>query len=123
MFLIDLTHATNEVKSLDYNKMRIEVVNFFLVRFDVDILFDFTPSTQANGAFQIDPRHEHRYNGHIWCKVKTTNIKNSFGLGFKSTKCLGHLQSQNDYCFLFNRLSVHNKVNWNGDLSQVLIVG
>jgi len=40
--------------------MRIEVVNFFLVRFDGDVLFDFPPSPQANGAFQIDPRHEHK---------------------------------------------------------------
>jgi hypothetical protein len=42
-------------------------------------------------------------------------------LGFQSAKCLGHLQCQNDYCFMFFQSSVHNEVDWNDDSSQVPI--
>jgi hypothetical protein len=31
---------------------------------------------------------DRKHNGHAWCKVKTTNIKNDFGLGFCSDKCM-----------------------------------
>ncbi len=44
-------HAFNELRSLDYNIMRIEMMNFLLVRFDVDILFEFPLNPQTNGAF------------------------------------------------------------------------
>jgi hypothetical protein len=38
-------------------------------------------------------------------------------LGFRSAKCLGHLQCQNDSCFLFFRSSAHNEIDWSGDSS------
>jgi len=34
-------HASNKLNSLDYHTMRVEVVNFFPIRFDGDILFEF----------------------------------------------------------------------------------
>jgi hypothetical protein len=50
-----------------------------------------------------------------------TKIKNSFGLGFQSTKCLGYLWCQNDSCFMFLQSTTHNEVDWSDDLSQVLV--
>jgi hypothetical protein len=44
-------HASNEVRSLDYNIKIIETMNFLLVKFDGDILFEFPRNPQANGAF------------------------------------------------------------------------
>ncbi len=35
---------------------------------------------------------DRKYNGHVWCKVIITNIKNSFWLSFRRVCCLGHLQ-------------------------------
>jgi hypothetical protein len=41
---------------------------------------------------------DRKYDGHAWCKVITTNIKNNFGFSFKEAHCLGQLQCvQDDY--------------------------
>ncbi len=32
---------------------------------------------------------DHKYNGHPWCKVKISNIKNGFGLGLKTIGAWG----------------------------------
>jgi len=50
-----------------------------------------------------------------------TNIRNSFGLGFQSVKCLDHLWCQNDSYSVFFQFGACNKVDWNDDLSQVPI--
>lgn len=42
-------HAFNELRSLDYNIMIIEMMNFLPVRFDGDILFELPLNPQANG--------------------------------------------------------------------------
>jgi hypothetical protein len=60
---------------------------------------------------------DRKYDGHIWCKVKMTNIKNSFGSGFWSAKCLGHLWCQNDSRFVFFQSSARNEIDWSGDSS------
>jgi hypothetical protein len=42
--------------------------------------------------------------------VKTSNIKNNFGLGFRSTKCSGHLHCDNESCKHFLRFVAQNEV-------------
>ncbi len=64
---------------------------------------------------------DRKVNGHTWCKLQISNIKNSFGLGFKTTKCLGHLCCQNDSYPLFQCFYVRNEVSWQGDSLQLLI--
>jgi len=34
---------------------------------------------------------DRKYNGDAWNKMKMTNIKTNFELGFKNIQCLGHL--------------------------------
>jgi hypothetical protein len=34
---------------------------------------------------------DRKYDGHVWSKLVTTNIKELFGLSFRKTHCLGHL--------------------------------
>jgi hypothetical protein len=36
-------------------------------------------------------------NGHVWCKVITTNIKNNFGHSFKKACCVGQLHCVHDF--------------------------
>jgi hypothetical protein len=66
---------------------------------------------------------DRKYNCHAWCKLQTSNIKNSFGLGFRTMKCLGHLCCQNDSCPLFQHSSTHNEGTWSGNCLQLLIFG
>jgi len=37
-----------------------------------------------------------KFNGHVWNKVKMTNIKNNFEFGFRSIQYLGHLRCRNN---------------------------
>jgi hypothetical protein len=39
-----------------------------------------------------------KYNGHAWCEVITTNIKNSLGLNLRKAHCLSHLHYVHDDC-------------------------
>jgi len=40
----------------------------------------FTTPSQMQGV-------DKKYNGHAWCKLVTTNIKNLFGFNFKKARC------------------------------------
>jgi hypothetical protein len=84
-------HASNKQRFLDYSIMKIETLNFLFVRFDGDVLFEFPLVHKPMGLSKRMQGMDRRYDGHTRCKVKMSNIKNSFGLGFKSIKCLGRL--------------------------------
>ncbi len=59
---------------------------------------------------------DRKNDGHAWCKVKTTNIKNDFNLIFWKARCLGHLQCQNDgYDFFLLNKCTH-EIAWIGDI-------
>ncbi len=62
---------------------------------------------------------DRKYNGHVWYKVKTSNIKNNFGLGFINTSFLGHLGYDNDSYKHFLCFIVWNEVSWINDFSQI----
>ncbi len=104
------SHLSNELRSLDYNKIKVKYVSSLPITFN-DIIFELSPicfPTNHYGQMQV---MDHTYNGHIWCKMKTSNIKNNFGLGFRSTKCLGRLCCDNDYYEHFLHFVVRNKVS------------
>jgi hypothetical protein len=54
---------------------------------------------------------DRKFDGHARCKLQTNNIKNLFGLGFKTTKCLKHLCCQNDFSPLFLSYPMHNEIS------------
>jgi hypothetical protein len=94
---ISLTpHACYELKSLDYEAITIEFVNCLLTKFNGDILFKLLHVHHPLGQSRQLQSMDRKFDGHVWCKLQTNNIKNSFGLGFIMTKCLGHLCCQND---------------------------
>ncbi len=103
-------HSLNELRSLNYNKIKIEYVSSLAITFNDDIIFELLPirlSTCHSGQMQ---GMDCKYDGHVWCKVKTSNINNSFGFGFTSTRCLGHLHCDNDSCKHFLHFDVQNEV-------------
>jgi len=88
-------NVSNKLKTLNYDTMIIQKVLCFLTRFNSGIPFEFPPLGQPK-TFQTNVGHVRKRDNHAWCKVKTTNIKYDFSLGFHSSRCLGHLQCQND---------------------------
>jgi len=93
------------------------------MNFEGNILFELPLLRQPIRHLNKMQGMEKKYSGHAWCNMKTTNIKNDFGLGFQHSKCLGHLQYQNNACNKFFQSSVHNEVVWNGDSTHLPIVG
>jgi hypothetical protein len=64
-----------------------------------------------------------KYNRHAWCKLVTTSIKNSFGLGFRKACCLGHLQCVHDDCENFVHYASPNETFWCGECTHILVIG
>ncbi len=88
MFLT--SHTSSELKSLDYDAITIELVNCLPTKFNGDILFELPHVCHLLGHSKQLQGMDRKYDGHAWCKLQTSNIKNAFGLGFKTTKCLGY---------------------------------
>jgi hypothetical protein len=82
-------HLSNKLSSLNYNKIKVQYVSFLPIIFNDDIIFELLPIHLPIGHSGQMQGMDCKYDGHVWCKVKTSNIKKKFGLGFKSTKCWG----------------------------------
>jgi hypothetical protein len=54
-------------------------------------LFELPPLLLNAHNFSKMQGMDKKNDGHVWWKVITTNIKNSFGLSFQKTHYLGHL--------------------------------
>ncbi len=65
---------------------------------------------------------DRKYNGHAWCKVITSNIKNNFGFNFWKARCLGHLHCVQDDCEHFVRSTSHNETFWCSECTHIPIV-
>jgi hypothetical protein len=55
-----------------------------------------------------------KHGGHLWCKTKTTNIKNNDGLKFKHSSYVGHVSCQNLQSVYYVKNDVYNETNWEG---------
>jgi hypothetical protein len=55
--------------------MRIEPMDFLPIKFNGDILFELPLICKPMGLSKQMQGMDRKYNGHTWCKVKTTNIK------------------------------------------------
>jgi hypothetical protein len=116
-------HSLIKLRSLDYNKIKVQYVSFMSITFNDNIIFEPPPiclPTSHSGQMQ---GMDCKYDGHVWHKVKTSKIKNNFGLGFRSSKCLGHLHCDNDSCEHFLCSTVQNEISWIGDFAQIPLVG
>ncbi len=72
-------------------------VSFFLpMTFNENIFLEMPLLTKNNYCSSQIQRMDRKYNGHVWSKVITTNIKNNFGLNFRKVHCLGHLHCVHD---------------------------
>jgi hypothetical protein len=85
-------HVASELREVNYNTLCIENVPYIPATFDGDVLFELPLVNNLDGHYGQMQGMDKKYDGHFWCKVKTTNIKNDFNLTFCNIKCLGHLE-------------------------------
>ncbi len=72
-------HTSNELQNLDYNKIYFQKVQFLSIAFNGDFLFKLPPMLLTTHTPLQMQGMDRKYDGHAWCKVITTNIKNNFG--------------------------------------------
>jgi hypothetical protein len=91
--------------SIDFDTIDVREVKYLSSSFNGDILFLLPPMTlkvPSPYGRSMDGMDE-MCDGNPWCTTKTTNIQNDFGLSFRRSTCVGHLQCHNDYCDYMNR--------------------
>jgi hypothetical protein len=84
-------HACSELKSLDYGAIITEFMDYLPTKFNGDIFLEFLLVHHPLGQSRKLQGMDRKFDGHVWCKLQTSNIENSLGLGFRTMKCLGHL--------------------------------
>ncbi len=89
--MFQIPHASIELRSLNYDNTKIENFLCLPMKFDGDILFELVFIQHLTNCLRQIQGMDRKYNGHAWDKMKMTNIKTNFELGFRSTQCLGHL--------------------------------
>jgi hypothetical protein len=77
-------HSLNKLRFLNYNKIKVQYVSSLPITFNDDVVFEFLPIHLPIGRYEQMQSMDRKYNGHVWCKVKTSNIKNNFGLGLEA---------------------------------------
>jgi hypothetical protein len=101
---------TSCIRQLQNGKFLVVYVPFLPTSFNGDVTFELSPLlTNIHSSSQMQGM-DRKYNGHVWCKVIATNIKNSFGLNFMKACCLGHLLCVKDDHENFVRLGFQNEI-------------
>ena len=120
--------SKNILKKIDYQSVRHEKVEFLPSVFDGDIIFEFPPigreSSHSHARFMFGM--DKRFDGHAWCRTKTSNISNDLGLTFRSSCCVGHLRCDNmgcDYLNRPNRPTDVNETEWEGCTASPFHIG
>jgi hypothetical protein len=105
--------SNNVLKKIDYDKLKIQEINHLLPRFDGTQLFVLPAakvSSSQTRAKSLDGMDK-QYDGHVWTKIQTTNIKNDVGFAFHLFTNVGHLQYQNPSCNYLQCTHHTSKVN------------
>jgi hypothetical protein len=121
--MVLLGHSSNELWNLDYDKIFLQKIQFLPITFNGDVMFKLLPIFSTIHRPSQMQGMDRKYNGHAWCKVITTNIKNKFGFNFRKVHCLGHLHCVQDDCEHFVCSTSRNETLWCGECTHIPVVG
>jgi hypothetical protein len=68
-------HSSNELRFLDYNKIKIQNVSSLPITFNDDVIFKLLRIHVPIRHFRQMQSMKHKYDGHAWCKVKISKSK------------------------------------------------
>jgi hypothetical protein len=77
------THASSELRDLNYDNFCIENVYYIRTTFNGDVLFELLFVGNLDSHSGQMQRMDRKHDGHAWCKAKTTNMKNDLNLIFQ----------------------------------------
>jgi hypothetical protein len=126
---IRATKSTRNVfKTLDFDSLDIQRVEFLPSIFNGDALFELPPvdtldlQTNTKLMHGMDKRHD----GHAWTKTITSHIKSDMNLTFRTSTCVGHLRCENQHCeytIRIHRTFPVNELEWDGFTVMTIPVG
>ncbi len=94
---------------------------FLLLEFDGNILFKLPPTNVATTIVKQMQGMDRKLNGHPWCVVKTTHIKNNYGLNFRQVVWVGHLCYVVEDCPSLLWDGKTNEVHWKGAIDDAFL--
>jgi hypothetical protein len=111
--LVSFPGSTNELASIDYDKIAYHKVQFLPPSYNGNVIFELLPScvsisTSKNTMDSMDKW----FDGHTWCCTITSNIHNNEGLTFRKSLYVGQLVCNNKNCDFFTRSSKRNETEW-----------
>ncbi len=113
---MSLTPNTSfELKSLDYNAITIEFVNCLPTKFNGDIFFELLPMCHLLGLFWQLQGMDRKYDGHVWCKLQTSNIQILVDWTSEWPNALDICVVGMIFCPLFQHSFARNEVSWSGN--------
>jgi hypothetical protein len=115
----------NVFKTLDFDSLDIQSVQFLLPIFNGNVLFELPP-VDTSGPFHMMHGMDKHHDGHAWTKTVTSNIKNDMSLTFCTSTCIGHIRCQNqdcEYTSRIHRTSPINEREWDGFTVTTIPVG
>ena len=118
--------SKSDLTNIDFDNIAIEDVKYMPYFFNGDVIFILPPvKTEIPDAYdKVMDGMDMIYDGHAWCKFKTTNIQNDFSLTFRRSSCVGHLQCPNDSYEYFSRNGRdRNSIEWIGITPTPFMVG
>jgi hypothetical protein len=118
----------NVLKSLAYNSLDIQRVQYLPSTFNGDVLFELPPVDMSGLQTQGKLMHgkDKHHDGHPWTKTVTSHIKNDMSLSFRTSICVGHLRCKNpdcEYTSCIHRTSPVNEMEWDGFIPTPFTVG
>jgi hypothetical protein len=117
--------ARNVFKSLDYDSLNIQRVQFLPPTFNGDVLFELP--MVAISDLQMLAKLMHKMDKrHAWTKTVIFHIKNDMSLTFRTSTCVGHLRCENQDCKYTSRIhctSPVNELKWDGFTVITILVG
>ena len=118
--------SKSELITIDFDNINVCDVKYLPTSFDGDIFFVLAPlsmgvsNVYGHAIYNMDKMCD----GHPWCTTKITKIQNDFGLSFRRSSCVGHLQCINKYYdYMYCNGGVPNNIEWVGSTSIPFSVG
>ncbi len=71
-----IPYICSKLKFFNYGVIVIKFVNFLPTKFNGDILFELPTIRHPLGHYRQLQGMDKKFDGHVWCKLQTNDIKN-----------------------------------------------
>jgi hypothetical protein len=115
-----LKGARNVFRTLDFDSLDIQRVQFLPSTFNGDVLFELLP-VDTSGPFHMMHGMDKRHDGYALTMTVKSHIKSDMSLTFRTSTCVGHLRCE--YTSRIPCTSLVNELEWDRFTMTTIPVG